>query len=192
MRTPSRSMPPPRRAGPVGIAIGCTLLSALLGGVTWGLAWLWWPLSVAFVATVVAVEVAGRRRAKRIAAERSGESICEFARSFERRSVDPWILRATYERLVATCGFPVRADDRFEGDLRIGGEDVDFEAIEIAERSGRSLEGAEANPRCGKVETVRDLVLFFDGQPRVQTSRGSSKKARGAIDDVGSRDAHRG
>lgn len=158
-------MPSQRQAGPVGAGLGVLLCAALLGGAMWLLTLVWWPLCLAFLALVAAEWVAGRRRAQRIAVARSGESICAFARSFERREVDPWVIRATYEQLVTTCGFPVRADDHFERDLCIGDEDLDFEAMDIAKRSGRSLDRAEANPLFGKIKTVRDLVLFLNHQP---------------------------
>ena len=36
-----------------------------------------------------------------LAAEREGESICQFARDFEMRQTDAWIVRAVYEQLQA-------------------------------------------------------------------------------------------
>ena len=105
-----------------------------------------------------------------MAAARSGESICGFARSFDLRAVDPWIIRATYEALATTCGFPIRADDHLERDLWVGAEDLDFEAMDIARRARRSLEYDASNPLFGKVETARDLVLFLNHQSAVPSS----------------------
>lgn len=45
-----------------------------------------------------------KARIKRLAASRAGESICEFARSFERRRVDAWIIRAVYDELQEYLG----------------------------------------------------------------------------------------
>lgn len=166
MRVPSRRMPSRRHAGPVGTALGWALCAAAFGGVTWLLALVWWPLGLALAVLLVTGSVAGHRRAQHMAAARSEESICGFARSFDRRSVDPWVIRATYEQLVASCAFSVRAGDRLAEDLWIGDEDLDLEATDIAQRSKRSLDRAEANPLFGKIVTVRDLVLFLNHQPR--------------------------
>jgi hypothetical protein len=190
MRAPSRRMPPQRRVGTVGSLLGFVVCAALVGGVVWLLTLVWWPLSLAFLGLVAVGWVAGHRRVQRIAAARSGESICAFSRSFDRRSVDPWVVRATYEHLVTTCGFPIRPDDRFEQDLCI--EDLDFEAMDIARRSGRSLHGAEANPLFGKIATVRDLVLFLDHQPSVASSRDSGEAQHGAAADERPRAGTRG
>ncbi|MBL8755669.1 MAG: hypothetical protein JNK15_20405 [Planctomycetes bacterium] len=89
--------------------------------------------------------------------------------------MDPWVIRATYEHLVTTCGFPIRPGDRFEQDLWIGDEDLDFAAMDIARRSGRNLDHTEANPLFGKITTVRDLVFFLNHQSAVASSRGSGQ-----------------
>jgi len=149
------------------------LAVGLLGGLLAWLALVWWPGSVGLAAVFAWGWIAGSRRARRIAHERGGESICGFARSFDCRATDPWVIRATYEELSFTCGYSVRADDRFEDDLSIGGEDLDFEAIDIADRAGRSLEHVESNPLFDRVETVRDLVMFLNHQPALQQSAGS-------------------
>jgi hypothetical protein len=44
----------------------------------------------------------------------------------------------------------------------------DVVAPEIAQRTGRSLDNPEANPKYGQVETVLDVVQFFWHQPRVR------------------------
>ena len=163
-RVPSRRMPLQRRVGPVGKVLGMTVLAAILGGGMWLLARVWWPLPFAGGAVLAAGILGGHRRAQRLAAARTGESICGFARSFARRSVDPWVIRATYEQLVAVCGFPVRADDQLKNDLYIGDEDLDFVALEIVKRAGRTLDRPGANPHFGKVGTVRDLVQFVEHQ----------------------------
>ena len=68
-------------------------------------------------------------------------------------------MRAVYE--MYSAAFPVRADDQLDA------EDMDFDAVEIAERAGRSLERVEANPLFGKVVTAGDLVMFLSRQPRL-------------------------
>ncbi len=62
--------------------------------------------------------------------------------------------------------FPIRPDDRFEGDLKIDMDDMEDLAEVIAQRTGRPLDRCQQNPLCGKVKTVRDLVEFFIHQPR--------------------------
>ena len=111
-----------------------------------------------------------RKLLRALAASRPGESICSFARAFDYRNTDTWIIRAVYEELQehlnSECAdFPIRPDDRLLEDLRIDPEDLDdLLARQIAERTGRSLANPEANPYYGKVKTVRDLVTFFAGQ----------------------------
>jgi hypothetical protein len=112
-----------------------------------------------------------RRRLKHLAKLRAGESICEFARSFERNNVDTWVIRAVYEQLQDYLGknpvVPIRAADRLKEDLPIDAEDLEMDlAEEIAQRTGRSLKDTTANPYYGKIRTVEDLVLFFNSQPK--------------------------
>ncbi|MGC3980199.1 MAG: hypothetical protein QM808_02975 [Steroidobacteraceae bacterium] len=106
-----------------------------------------------------------------LAASRKGESICEFARSFDERSVDTWVVRAVYEQLQEHLGskyqIPIRASDVFGQDLPIDSEDLDMDiASEIAQRTARSMDKMEANPLYGKVKTAADLVHFFNAQPK--------------------------
>jgi len=131
-------------------------------------------LAVATFALLVIVS--GKNEKRRLAAlaeTRPGESICEFARAFERRSVDTWVVRAVYEQVQELLrpsydGFPVRADDLLTEDLGIDMDDVEMDlAPVLAERTGRSLDRTESNPFFGKLSTVADLVHFFSLQPLV-------------------------
>ena len=117
-----------------------------------------------------------RRKAgiKRLAASRAGESICEFARSFERRRVDTWIIRAVYDELQEYLGgysvVPIRAADRLKDDIPIDIEDLEMDLIaNIARRSRRSLTDPTSNPYFGKIKTVADVVLFLNAQPELTT-----------------------
>lgn len=161
----SRSMPPRETLGPAGrgLALGSLLGFLALPGL------LSWPLGLVLPTVFLLATWSGRRRDARLAEERQGESLCTFARSFERRSVDPWILRGVYEGLES--GFPLRASDRLLEELRLEAEDLEDEAVAIAERAGRSLAGAAANARFGRLESVRDLVLFLQDQPRERRAR---------------------
>ena len=115
-----------------------------------------------------------KRRKKKFFAlqeKRKEESICEFARSFDRRTVDTWIIRAVYEEIqrhVCLPGglLPIHATDDLFGLLELDHDDLDMDIVEaIAQRTGRSLDGIESNPFAGKVETVGDLVHLFNSQP---------------------------
>lgn len=133
-------------------------------------------VSATAVAALVGWSIYGARRTRKrleaVAASRQGESICGFARSFDTRAVDTWVVRAVYEELqrelsAVAPNFPVRASDRLLKDLLEDSDDLDMSvAPNIAKRTGRSLDGHPGNPYFGKVETVRDLVHFFNAQPR--------------------------
>jgi len=107
-----------------------------------------------------------------LASRREGQSICDFARDFDPRAVDTWIIRAVYEQLQGQLehlhpAFPVRADDRLKEDLLLDPDDLDMDfAQEVEIRTGRSLDDGERNPYFSKVSTVRDVVLFFQYQPK--------------------------
>ena len=56
--------------------------------------------------------------------------------------------------------------------LLIDDEDLDLDLVEeISERTGISLDNYEQNPYYGKVNTVRNLVLFFNQQKQNITSK---------------------
>ena len=113
-----------------------------------------------------------RRRLGTLAGAREGESLCHFARSFDKRRVDTWIVRAVHEELQLLlrpfAGFPVRASDSLSGDLGLDGDDVEDLIADVARRAGRSLAQAERNPFYGQVRTVSDVVLFVNAQAPVQ------------------------
>ena len=112
-----------------------------------------------------------RRVRKRLAALRRGETICNFARSFNRQT-DTWIIRAVYEELTRFLSIegqilPVRREDRCEKDLKIDPEDLDDLAQDIAYRARRSMDRSNSNPLYGNVKTVADMVSFFEHQPKL-------------------------
>jgi hypothetical protein len=124
---------------------------------------LWWPLALVGPVVFIGSGLFSSNRAQEIAKEREGESICQFARGFDCRTVDTWIIRAVYEQYSGR--FPLRPSDRLEEDLGIDGEDLLFDARDIAQRTGRSLDECESNPMFGNVKTLRDMVMFFHHQP---------------------------
>lgn len=120
-----------------------------------------------------------KRRYEALAGSRQGVSICEFARSFDARQTDTWIMRATYQELQQwlqpyVTAFPVCASDRLSADLHLEADDVDDLLQEIAARSGRSLEKAEDNPWYGSVHTVKDMVAFINAQAATSRRQASA------------------
>lgn len=121
---------------------------------------------------VVALRSAVRTRERRkIALEREGLSICEFARSFDRRSVDPYIIRAVYEGLaefnmVDGKNIPIMPDDDLFKDYGMDPDDLHEDLMEVlAFRTGRSIDYSNENPFTGEINTARDLVFCLNGQP---------------------------
>lgn len=113
-----------------------------------------------------------KQRLQRIADSRSEESICQFARSFDSRTVDTRIIRAVYEELSAyldsrASPFPLRASDQLlhRKGLNIDEDDLNDLVLIIAQRAGRSVENTQDNPFYGKVNTAADLVNFLAAQP---------------------------
>jgi hypothetical protein len=153
---------PPLRCGKLGL-LGTGLWLGALTALFTSPGLVWWPLAFVVPAVVFGMDLILSRRDRRIAEERRGESICQFARGFDCRTIDTWIIRAVYEEF--SGAFPLRPSDRFKEDLRTDGEELDFGAMDIARRIGRSLDGYERNPMFGKIDTACDLVMFFHHQP---------------------------
>jgi hypothetical protein len=100
-----------------------------------------------------------------------GEGICQFARSFDRRRTDTWVLRAVYEEVLAVVPLQVRADASLWQELGLDPEEVDMDICPaIATRACLSLGDRRGDTVSGHVETVRDLVSFFMHQRRVEQS----------------------
>ncbi len=131
-------------------------------------------LILAFCVYVTVINEREKRRLEAICSTRDEESICAFARSFSTRHVDTWVIRAAHQEIQQLMksyipGFPVRASDVLLDDLHIDSDDIEDLLVDIAARSGHSLDKTENNPFYGKINTVRDLVLFIDAQPRLAT-----------------------
>ncbi len=185
MNSPSRLMPKVRqqaRSLPAWAALGAfALLSFGCLGYFWFVHPALTTLAVAVLALLVIVSAKNeKRRLAALAEKRHGESICEFTRAFERRSVDTWVVRAVYEQVQellrpSYACFPLRADDRLKDDLGIEMDDVEMDlAPAVAERTGRSLDHTESNPFFGKLSTAADLVRFFSSQPLVAVRKRST------------------
>jgi hypothetical protein len=132
------------------------------------------PVYAALAVVLAPLLVRDRRRRARLWIERQGEGICTFARSFDRRRVDAWIIRAVHDAVqpyfeIREGPVPIRATDRLVKDIGIDPGDVDDIAETIAWRTGRPLRDVERNP-VRQVDTVGDLVRFFAHQPRARAA----------------------
>ena len=158
----------PKRTRPLGWLFWVGLIAAF-ACLLWQYPLIVSGLLLALTATGIFESRRSQRHFHELAASRTDESICTFARSFNRHSVDTWVIRAVYEELQRHLGpVPVRAQDVLVRDLRIDGDDLDFDLVpDIAERTGRSLQKLTGNPYYGKVETVGDLVFCFNSQPKI-------------------------
>ena len=167
MRKPSRHMPAaPGQSSEWDFAGICGI--SIFIAVATSPALIWWPLGFFFPAVITIWTLVCWRRDAQIAEARRDYSICDFARSFDYRVIDTWIIRATFEEL--SHSYPVRPDDNLADDLGVVGEDLDDCFENIAKRIDRSADDddVEANPLYDKkVETVRDLVMFLQHQPKV-------------------------
>jgi len=105
------------------------------------------------------------------AKERKNEDIGTFASSLDYRNIDTWIIRAVYEEIQSEImwenqNFPIRATDNLKKDLLL--EDDAFDSIIncVIARVGISDKDWEKNPYYGKLETVEDMILFFNAQEK--------------------------
>lgn len=178
MKTPSRNMPKYIPEGAWPPFVGWLLLVAFVCGLLW---WIWeQPIVLLFIVVIGVMSVIEQRRHRiklaNLSQERKDLSICEFARSFDCRSIDTWAIRAVYETLqdymsTPEALIPIKAEDDLTDVLEIDDEDLDMDLlVEILERTGRSMEGTPSNPYYGKVKTVADLVYFVNAQPLVSNT----------------------
>lgn len=140
------------------------------------------PIYIAFIALLALLVITWSKFEQpkidkyfeKLCEERRGLCICEFAKEFDAKTVDTWIIRATYEQLQAALPtkhtVPVKASDNLLDVLKLDEDDLDLDLVEeIAQRTGRSLWNYENNPYYGKVTTARNLVLFFNHQASANT-----------------------
>jgi hypothetical protein len=173
MRRPSRLLPKVQtKPMPLGAWVLLGLLAAALGFALWRQPF----VALALVLLLFGVSACNwflvRRHLQRLAAGRKSEDIGAFAKQFDVRKVDTWVIRAVYAELQEYLSsevnaFPLRASDRLAEDLKVDQGDLeDIVACRVAERAGRSPKAEPTNPFYGNVRTVGDLVLFFNAQSR--------------------------
>lgn len=145
---------------------------ALYGYALYRFPWVIGALTVVIIVTTIVQNRNFKTKLTILASLRRNESICTFAKSFNPHEVDTWVIRAVYEQLQIYLAstypqFPVRAEDALNECLITDPDDLELDLVaEIAKRTGRSLDNIDDNPYYGNVKTVRDLVLFFNAQPR--------------------------
>lgn len=154
------------------------LLFALFVALLWGI----WekPIILLFIiviGVIITIEQRNRRiKLFKLSQERKELSICEFARSFDYRAIDTWVIRAVYETIQDYVSTPeilisIKAEDDLNDVLEIDDEDLDMDLfVEMLQRTGRSMEDTSSNPYYGKVKTVADLVYFINAQPLVSNT----------------------
>jgi len=174
MRVPSRYMPTYEETLTwKSHSIGYALLFVFIG---WFLYVIWDEpyLALFFFGVILISSVSGSSLSTTIEKrmqERSYEDIGTFTRSLDYRNIDTWIIRAVYEEIGSELDidgkiFPLRGSDNLYKDLRLDDEDLYYVFNRVMARTGISDLGAEENPYYHKVETVEDMILFLNAQPK--------------------------
>jgi hypothetical protein len=139
-----------------------------------GVAWLCIekPIALAIVSAIiiylVIATVKENSRLRLMTSERAEDSICTFARAFDKRIIDPWTIRAAYDELQEYFGslerpFPIRASDRFKEDLKMDGDDLCDLLFSIAKRSKHDITSLDDNLQ---ISTVGELVACISNLPK--------------------------
>ena len=117
------------------------LIAAAIIGLFWSSPKILWFLPFGIAACIFEIRWR-KRRLKAMAAARSGESVCTFARSFDCAATDTWVIRAVYEQLQSYLQsevptFPLRRDDNLVKQLGIDPEDL---AVDLVDEIATTLE----------------------------------------------------
>ena len=159
--------------------IGWLIVTAFVGFCIWGVhhitgSWIGTGAVFGVLSLICWRASVGRsQRFAALAATRPSESICDFARSFDRHTTDTVLIRSVYETVQEQMGgppVPLRAFDRFLEDLDLDDDDLDEIAVDAAALARRSLVSTDSNPLYGRVSTVQDLVDFLRHQPARPTT----------------------
>ena len=161
-RTPSNRMPAYRPPEPsvLGLLVlaGIVLALSLASGGAYFLVF----VAAGMLLFPVLLTVNRRVRARRRVAGR--QSICAFARSFDVRRTDTWIVRAVFDVLREFRDKPLSASARLEEDLGLDVEDLDELLSIVHQRTGRPFDPF-TSPMLSAA-TVGELVAWFQSLPR--------------------------
>ncbi len=155
---------------------GWVISVAIIAGfiyICWDNPW-FLPSLVVFAVCLHVIAKSPAEDLRNTAAKRPNDSICTFARSFDCRKVDTWVIRATYEQIrelmsLEIDDFPLRIEDHLVDDLHIEHDDFELDLMEkISQRTGRPLSTFEMMriPYAQNLKTVGDLVHMFNLLPK--------------------------
>jgi len=185
MRTPSRRMPKfvPRPVTWAGWLVQIGIIAAIVG-LIWSAPKVLWFVPIAVVCLVFEIS-RRKRRLKALAAARPGESICNFAREFDFRETDTWIIRAVYEQLQAhladdALAFPLRREDHLTKTLGIDPDDLSYD---LADEIAAALEGAVPSVAGHRLVNLR-LVFWTVTRGRGGEGYGASLRIRAATEPL--------
>jgi len=126
-------------------------------------------LFVALIIFIIIMSTIGDKKYERLKESRKDWNIGSFAKEFNLKEVDTWVVRAVYEAVYDEVEIPIKADDDIDKDLRIDMGDLGFDEIliNVSQRTGRVLtEESVAYNDIENITSIRDLVYFFNGLQR--------------------------
>ena len=122
-----------------------------------------------FIVLILVLSGVGIEKYEKLKRLRKDWDIGKFAKEFNLKEVDTWIVRAVYEAVYDEVEIPIRADDDIDKDLGIDMGDLGFDEIliNVSQRTGRVLtEESVEYDDIENIKTIRDLVYFFNGLPQ--------------------------
>jgi len=122
-----------------------------------------------FIVLILVLSGVGVEKYKKSKRSRKEWNIGKFAKEFNLKEVDTWVVRAVYEAVYDEVEIPIKADDDIDKDLGIDMGDLGFDEIliNVSQRTGRVLtENSVGHDDIKNIITVRDLVEFFNKLPR--------------------------
>jgi len=123
---------------------------------------------VGFIIFIIIISAIGDKKYERLKEFRKDWDIGNFAKEFDLKVIDTWVIRAVYEAIYDEVDLPIKADDDIDKDLRINMGDLGFDEIliNVSQRTGRVLtEESVEYDDIQNIKTVRDLVYFFNQLP---------------------------
>ncbi len=128
---------------------------------------------VGLIIFIIIMSAIGDKKYKKLKESRTNWDIGNFAKEFDLKAIDTWVVRAVYEVLYDEADLPIRADDDIDKDLRIDMRELEFDEvlINVSQRTGRILSEESAKyDDIKKIKTIRDLVEFFNRLPAKENS----------------------